>query len=326
MQSHRCDFAWRELLRDLAWTLAPVALFAIAMHAGVLTSLWPRPRPAFDTERTVLLHQADACRKAESAEVLLLGDSSCLMDVSARRLSERLGRPVLNLGTFSFLDLNAHALFLKEYVQHHPTPPRAVVLLLHPEALRRLSSDGFYLGALTNYWARREHYVGQTPSDRASRWMGVEIFRERFLGRLPVPLPGAYGQRYGFSRDLEMFMNLERGSLIDPEQVSFTGNAEYRLAATLEKASRAFRAAVPSPTKLIVGITPAPAEFAGPRYPARQAQFLRAWGTMLSADVLLTRLPATLPDRAFARTTHLRGSEIPAYTDALATELERAVP
>src|SRR6185503_3454767 len=193
MQSHRCDFAWRELLRDLAWTLAPVALFAIAMHAGVLTSLWPRPRPAFDTERTVLLHQADACRKAESAEVLLLGDSSCLMDVSARRLSERLGRPVLNLGTFSFLDLNAHALFLKEYVQHHPTPPRAVVLLLHPEALRRLSSDGFYLGALTNYWARREHYVGQTPSDRASRWMGVEIFRERFLGRLPVPLPGAYG-------------------------------------------------------------------------------------------------------------------------------------
>src|SRR5215510_5549239 len=136
MQSHRCEFSWRELWRELAWSLAPVGLFAVALHVGVQTSMWPRPRPTFDTERTVLLHQADACRKADPVEVLLLGDSSCMMNVSARRLSERLGRPVLNLGTFSFLDLNAHALFLKEYVQHHSVPPRAIVLLLHPDALR----------------------------------------------------------------------------------------------------------------------------------------------------------------------------------------------
>src|SRR5262245_3150614 len=151
------------------------------------------------------------------------------MNVSARRLSERLNRPVLNLGTFSFLDLNAQALLLKEYVQHHPTPPRAVVVLLHPEALRRLSSDAYYLAVLTNYWAGREHYAGPTVSDQATRWLGVEIFRhtgptvsdqatrwlgveifrQRLLSQLPAPLPGAYGQRYGFSTDLEKFMDRE---------------------------------------------------------------------------------------------------------------------
>lgn len=326
MQSHRCEFAWRDLLRELAWSLVPVGLFALAMHAGVLASLWPSPRPTFDTERTVLLHQADACRnKSAAADVLLLGDSSCLMNISARRLSERLGRPALNLGTFSFLDLNAHALFLKEYVQHHPTPPRAVVLLLHPESLRRLSSDSYYLAALTNYWAGREHYATPGLSDQTARWLGVGIFRERFLGQLPAPLPGAYGKRYGFTWNLEGFMEEEQGSLIDPEQVPFNGNAEYRLASTLEKASRAFRAAVPPGTKLIAGITPAPAGFAGPRYPARQAELLRAWGKMLSADILLTRLTPTLPDRAFARTTHLLETEIQAYTDTLAAALEPAL-
>ena len=322
MQSHRGDFQTADLLRNVGWSLIPVAAFVLALHVGARGSFWPPPRPALDTERTVLFHQADACRSTNQAEVLLLGDSSCLMNVSARLLEERLRRPVLNLGTFSFLDLQAQSLFLREFNRHQANPPRVVVLLQHPEALRRLGSDNYYVATLTNYWAGRDYCEPESLAGRLSCWLGLEIFNGRLRSRLPMPLPGAYGRRYGFNKDLEQFMSREKGSAVDPEQISLSGNPEFRLAATLERASRAFRAAVPAGTKLIAGITPVPARFAGPRYVTRQAELLRAWGQMLQADLILTNLPPALPDHAFARTTHLREDEIPAYTESLAAALE----
>ncbi|HXI50644.1 MAG TPA: hypothetical protein VNH84_04050 [Candidatus Saccharimonadales bacterium] len=320
--SHRYEFRSADVLRLLGGSLLPVVGFALAMHAGARWSWWPKPRPALDTERTVLLHQADAARDPGHADVVLVGDSSCLMNVSARRLGEKLARPVLNLATFSFLDLNAHRLLLEEFNRHHPTPPRAIVLLMHPEALRRLDSEPYYLAALTNYLAGSD----QTRTDpTAGEVLGVEICRGRLLARaLPAPLGGAYGRRYGFSPDLEAFMKAERGSLIDPEPQPFSGVPEYRLAPTLEKASRAFRSALRPGVRLWVGMTPVPQGFAGADYPARRDQLLRAWGEWLGASVLLSELPATLPDSAFVRTTHLREEAAGDYTDRLATLLKPA--
>src|SRR5512139_2493057 len=99
MRSHVHEYSPVDLLRVLAWPLVPVAVFAAAMHLGTWARLWPAPRPALDVDRTVLIHQAEVARSAQDAEIVLLGDSSCLMDVSARQLAEELGRPVLNLGT-----------------------------------------------------------------------------------------------------------------------------------------------------------------------------------------------------------------------------------
>src|SRR5882672_5615067 len=151
MKSHVCEFSPKDLLRFAGLPLFPLALFAIAMHLGAKLNLLPAPRPTLDTDRTILVHQAEASHSSHDAEVLLLGDSSCLMDVSARQLTEQTGRPALNLGTFSFLDLNAHALLLRNYAQANPNRLRAVVLLMHPESLRRLGPGHFYLSALTNY-------------------------------------------------------------------------------------------------------------------------------------------------------------------------------
>ena len=323
MKSHVCEFAPKDLLRLAGLPLLPLVIFAVAMHLAARVHLLPAPRPTLDTERAILIHQAEASRSPQDAEVLLLGDSSCLMDVSARQLTEQLGHPALNLGTFSFLDLNAHAIFLREYVRANPSRLRAVVLLMHPESLRRLSSEPYYFNVLTNFLGRHDHCQTETALGQASCLLGVEIFQGRILARaLPVPLPGAYGRRYGFTRDLESFLSRERGSAIDPDAKPFEGAAEYRLAPTLERASRNFRAAAPPGVKLFVGITPTPQRFAGPRYPELQTDLLRQWSQWLQADTALTNLPPTLPDDSFVRTTHLKESVIPRYTEQLAGALK----
>jgi hypothetical protein len=79
---------------------------------------------------------------------------------------------------------------------------------------------------------------------------------------------------------------------------------------------------VPPGAKLLVGITPAPERFAGPRHLQLHASLLRQWSEWLRADAALTNLSATLPDDSFARTTHLKESFIPRYTEQLAAALQ----
>jgi len=229
---------------------------------------------------------------------------------------------VLNLGTFSFLDVNAHASMLRQYAQANPGKLRAVVLLMHAESLRRLSAEPYYVETLESFWAGQDHFTTETIAGQVNRALGVDIFKGRLLSRaLPLPLGGAYGHRYGFTSDLESALTAESGSAIDPDPQPLTGTAEYRLAPTLEKASRNLRSAVPPAVTLFVGITPAPERFAGTAYPAQQAAMLRQWADWLGATAL-TNLPPTLPDSSFVRTTHLSENVIPAYTRSLAKAME----
>lgn len=327
MKSYTCEFTPRDLLRLVGWPIVPLALCAAALHLGARSNLLPAPRPTLDTERTILIHQADAARQPRDAELLLLGDSSCLMDVSARQLGEQLKRPALSLATFSYLDLNAHATMLREFTKANPSRLRAVVLLMNAESLRRVSPEPYYVSTLTNYWAGRDSPPPATFGGQLAWTLGTDLFKGRLLARaLPLPLDGAYGRRYGFTRDLETFLDREHGSAIDPEQQLFAGNAEYRLAPTVERASRAFRAAVPPGAKLFVGITPLPARFAGGRYPGVHTNLLAQWSQWLGAEVVLRELPATLPDASFARTTHLRETVVPDYTAGLAAALRPHLP
>ena len=82
MRSHNCNFQWRDLVRLALPSLVPLAVFAALMHGAAALGLLPAPRPALDTDRTILIHQVEASRARQEAEVVLIGDSSCLMDVS----------------------------------------------------------------------------------------------------------------------------------------------------------------------------------------------------------------------------------------------------
>src|SRR5207245_55813 len=103
MNSDEYDFRPAELARLGAMPLVPMVIFALVMHAGTFAHLWPAPHPEFDVDQTILIHQAEASRGPCDADILFVGDSSCLMNFSARRLEELLpGHRVLNLGTLSY--------------------------------------------------------------------------------------------------------------------------------------------------------------------------------------------------------------------------------
>ena len=323
VKSHTCEFEWKDLLLLAAGPLAPVALFALLMHGGAHLHLLPPPRPTLDTDRTIIIHQAQTSRAASTAEILLLGDSSCLMDVSAKELSARLGRPVLNLGTLSYLDPGAHARLLREFAAANPGRLRTVVLLMHPEALRRAGSEPYQLNVLTNYLAARDHFRTETTAGQISCLLGVDTFAGRVLSRVrPSPLGGAYGRQYGFTADLESYMTANLGSAFEPDSVPLSGSAEYRLSPAMKTAANEFRAALPSGAKLLVGLTPAPEKFAGAAFPTQQRELIQQWGDWLGADALLDGLPAALPDEQFARATHLKPSAVAAYTENLAQAIQ----
>jgi hypothetical protein len=319
MRSHTYHFQTADLMRMLALPLVPLLAFAVFMHVGARLHLLPKPRPNLDVDRTILIQKVEASGSRSDAKVVLIGDSSCLMDVSAPQLSGQLGQPVLNLGTLSYLDLEAHATLLKRFFAANPNQLKAVVLLLHPEGLRRPAPEPYHTKFLQSFLAGEDHIVRQN----VPHWVGLEIFRARLLSRvLPTPLGGAYGRFYGFSSDLEKYLTQNKGSAVDPDPRSFQGNAEYRLAPQLETKSRTFKAALPPGVRLFVAITPAPAGFVNRNYAELHRQMLRQWRGWLEADVALEELPAVLRDELFAKTTHLNEIGAETYTTLLARALQ----
>jgi hypothetical protein len=323
MRSHNYDFQIRDVFQIIGPTLIPVALFAVLMHLGARLHLLPKPRPILDVDRTILTHKIEASQSRSDAEIVLIGDSSCLMDIDARRLTQELGKPVLNLGTLSYLGLESQAALLHEFLSRNESRVKAVVLLMHPEALRLVSPGPYHTRFLESQMSGEDFFLPTRLRDYVSHFLGFEIFRGRLLARIiPAPLGGPFGRRYGFSSDLEKYLTEHRGSALEPDRQKLTGSAEYRLAPQFQNASRTFRSAVPSNIKLLVGITPVPERFAGRHYPQTREQLLIQWQSWLHSDALLTNLPPTLPDLFFAKTTHLSEAGVRIYTSDLAHKLQ----
>ncbi|MCF7765664.1 MAG: hypothetical protein K9N62_18490 [Verrucomicrobia bacterium] len=325
MKSHvyqvdRRTLAW-AILQPILW----VCGFGLVLQAGTRFGALPPPTPTLDADRTILVNKAVASRAPGSAEVVLIGDSSCMMDVSARGLGEALpGRPqVLNLGTLSFLDLPAMATLVRRYEEANPGRMKTLVLLMHPEALRRPGPSEYHVEVLRRFFAGSDFCspIGFRPIC----WLGREVFHGRIWSRLVAnPIQGNLSVRYRFTSDLDRELRREAGSLIDPGVFNgalVRGNAEYRLANTLEAACGIFKSALPNGARLVVGMTPAPEGFVAPDFAATHARMLAQLARWLEADASLDSLPATLPDSAFASVTHLNEVGREAYTTALARAL-----
>lgn len=307
-----------EWVRVLTAPFLPLALFAAVLHGGHRLSLWPAPRPALDIDRTILIHQIEASRRTDPVEVILIGDSSCLMDVDALRLARVSGMSCLNLATISYLDLDHHRRLAESYLRSNPGHPRIVILLMHPESLRRAGADDVVARFFDSYLAGEPVPWRHTFLDRLEGWLGLDLWRDRFLARaVPNPLPGAFGTRYGFTSQLEDYLTQHRGSLVDPTRSEPSGNPEYSLHPALEAKSMRLRRALPDRVKLVVGITPVPEGFPHADYEAVRRTMLAQWSAWSGADAVPRDLPPTLPAAWFATTTHLNETGTRQFTDRL---------
>ncbi len=326
MKSHQYLITRALVARLLFTWLAPVLVLALLLRVGAWANLLPQPWPALDVERTILTHQALASKIPQPADVLFIGDSSCLMNVRGAEL-ERVcqgGHRCLNLGTFSYVGFNGFASMLSRYAEANPGRVRTVVLLVHPQMLRVADPVPEYLLFLSDYYAAADHIDPTSFHSQLCALLGLNILQGRLLSRLPVALPHQYGRSYGFNLNLAAYMDQNRGSAADPHRYvpgPGQGNAEYRLSPALEPVAMGFKAALPVGASLVVGLTPIPESFAPEQYPQRYSELLGHWAQWLGADLVLTNAPATLPDAYFASPTHLNAQGAAHYSRLVAQDL-----
>jgi hypothetical protein len=274
MKSHEYVFGPGDLGRLLASLAVPVIVFAVILRLGAVSGVLPRPWPVLDLEHTVLTHQALASQTPGKSDILLIGDSSCLMNVSTSQLEERYGgtHSAVNLGTFMYLGFYGYAALLSRYTTVNPGRLRKIVVIVHPEMLRGVKPIPQYYQFVSSVYSGDEYGDSDSPLGQLRGLFGLDIFQSRILSRMPLPLPKEYGRFYGFNLDLYAFMDRHHGSAVDPHHYQPSagqGNAEYRLASTLETGCKAFRAAVPTDVKLVVALSPIPESFAPTNYATR---------------------------------------------------------
>ena len=326
MLSHRCSFRLADLIPTIGGPAASLALIACGLHLAARFGWLPAPRPSLDMDRAILVAQADRSRDPDSiAALALIGDSSCLMNVDAPRLEARLQTSAQNLGTLSFLDPPSFASLLNAYVDAHEKAPDRVLLLVHPEFLRRAAPSPAHVAALWDYLNAEDNAYAVGPAALADAVLGAHIVRGRLLGRLPQPLLGPdFRSYYGFTVNLERHMNARRGSAYDPRRLKpedLRGSARYRLSPRMARELPAIREALPEGAQLVVGLTPVPKSFAPPGYEDIYQTLLKELAVHAQADAALVRLPAVLEDGSFANRTHLRPAATERYTGLLARAL-----
>ena len=325
--SHSCTYSLKEAARRFTAPLLGIAVLLAVLHGARLLNLLPVPVAA-DLERTILASKVKLASHTQPTPIVLVGDSSCMMNADALALSRNLGSEVLNLGTFSHLDLSAHAALLRRRLESSTPAPRDILLLLHPSALKRSSSEPGFERFLASR-LQGDPILAESPSRHpVEAVLGGAFLRERLLQPwIPSLLRKEFAVAYGTTWNIQRRLDQQSGSLIDPTRFdaeSLRGRYEFALGNGLEAASREFRKAVPPNCRLWVGLTPVPESLALPGHADQVAGLQMTLTDWLAPAIGLTNLPTTLPDTLFATATHLNSQGVTTWTETLAREIKQA--
>jgi hypothetical protein len=273
--------------------------------------------------------QIDRAGTIDAPEVLILGDSSALMNIDPILLGHLLGRRVETLATVAYAGPRGMAALL-DRLANRGLRPGLILLTMHSAGLARKPE-----------WSTWTERVVRGPPDRQ---VETNLLRGA-LGKLNDlvsttiyrPLEGAYGSYYGGLMDFERFVRLHHGGAVDPRPRSRDGDTPVK---ALEwccsfEISEHFRAELPAlrtalgrhpgvPVRLLV--SPLPKRWATPLGRANRSsatnEILAGLGLDLSA---LIDSPEYLPGADFAAPTHLHESAVPVFTRLLGQKLDESV-
>ena len=345
MKSHTYTFGLKELARLLGLPLGTLLIFAMVMHGAKRLGWLPEERATLDMEKIVVERQIKASRSWNAADLLLIGDSTCLMDFTTDELErDTLPRRAYDLGTFSPRGLTGFAALLRDYATTNAPRLRTVVLLVCPEMLRSIDypppspptprhpippAIKAQMRELQEAAERMKRRLERSWLDEAAPWIGLDVFKSRVLNRLlESPLFGSDGQFYGFPAGLRDYMHQHHGSVVlTYEESEHKGGsppfiAPYFVSEGFKLQCKFFREAVPSNVSLFVGITPADRNRVQSDYPQTYRQMLEELSKVLHPDVVLTNLPPTMPSHLFADVMHLNELGAREYTRRLAKSLK----
>lgn len=322
MNSHQYDFDAKWLCHKLGLVLVFLVFGAVVLRMAA--PYLPSSRNTWDMDRTIMAHQADAASQVNDADILLIGDSSCLMNIDASIVSEQLDAKVLNLGTVSFLNIEMFGALLSRYFETATHLPSTVVLVTHPDFLRRSSPSRSHVDWLKLYLDGKEDTSRKRTWKSLNQWLGSGIIQGRLARILPRPLSVEFGKQFGFTKDLETYMDHHGGSALDPRSLDASklrGSREYRISTPNQKAALEFAQIIPPDVNLYVALSPLPQGFADQNLITKLEKLITEWGTLMHAEKVLTSLPISMPDDQFASKTHINPDAVDQYSKGFSNAL-----
>ncbi|MEN9675071.1 MAG: hypothetical protein RIS76_967 [Verrucomicrobiota bacterium] len=306
LPSHVYELREAGIVGNLVGTLGAVLAIGIVVSFFVRSPLAPKPPFSSDPDSTIIATKVALARNSPAAQVGLVGDSSCLMDLDVAALESVSQLTVVNLGTLSYLSLDSFGVLAGEFSQGKETP--RIVLVVHPDCLRILSPSPAHRAILDSALGSGRAAMLQTH-ETLSAYLGFDEFRVRVSDHwIPHPLKGAFGNRYGFTADLRDSLIHRKGTMDESARFDAHANhasAEYRLAPRIESECREFRSKLPERTRIRVIVTPVPQSHALKSHEKKMREMQSQLEDWLGAEKPSFDLPLVMPDADFGTVTHL---------------------
>ncbi len=312
---------------------AILPLLVLVLIVLCVFSVWNIHSPTYSRDKepqfidVLISTQIDRAETIPSADILIVGDSSGLMDIRPILLSQIIDRKVESLATVAYAGPRGIASILDRLSARH-IEPQVVILVLHAAALPKLKEWSSWTDRIVHGPPKRaiEMNLFQGALGKMNDLVSPFVFR---------PLEGAYGSYYGDSSNFEAFIRQNHGGAIEPRPREASDDSpvsKLDWCCSFEM-SDIFRSEIPilrkslskfPNAKVWLLISPLPSRWATPQERANRAfaisELLR--GLRLRKSVILDT-PAYWPSREFSVPTHLYESAAPRFTRLLANELTK---
>ncbi|GEM_PF-1387592 len=325
--SHDFLYSGADIARVLLASLGGFIAVVLLLHAFNMLGWLPKPVRVEGTEQAMIRRRMLMAKSDAPAAILIVGDSSSAISVKAPLLSELLpGRPaVLNQGLFMFLNFAVYADAATQFIDRHPGQVKMVVMIVTMQKLQvwRTGESGF--GRL---WQQLTADAEPPAThDDVHRWLAIPLARETMFNRqLPFVAYGRAERFYGDSCRLKRQFDDYDGTMFTPGWFDRPNNASDYSWSFIDPVR--MEAELPHPTfardiVFVLGLAPVPESVAGTGFGATRNTLLAELGAIMQPDVLLTNLPATMPDGLFATLNHLNPRGAERFTRLLADELSK---
>lgn len=321
-QSHQTQFGLVDITRVTGPTLLALIGVIILLHGLDRLDWAPKPRPLQTMDEVVFEHRRSVARSS-TADVLIIGDSSSAIDVEAPLLESLLpgASDVANQGLLMGLPLPLYAEPAAGIVSRRTPHPTHVVLLLTPRFLTREISSPYHV----RLWRQLEDQRNVTDDQNYPVWTSLEIARERLvIPMLPWSTHGRAGVFLPYVRISQDHIVEHQGSRYDVGWYNPPPGErlnDWTIRPVYLQEARRMREVLEEDAVLYVGLTPLPESAVAPGFKPLRDQMLLQLNASLGADVVLTNLPATLPNGFCATEVHLNRRGAAYYTGLLAGEL-----
>jgi len=257
----------------------------------------------------IVLEQLKRATTVVRPDVVLIGDSSCLMDVDAQRLSAGLGRSAESLCTLAYVGPDGYAQLLSKLIERDASPRLVVVIL---------NQAGFQRDASWDSWPAFVKNGGIFPAPRVQfPQSALDYIRLDLVERAVYrPLPGRYATYYGGDLQLSRYIATHRGSAVDPNTGMQPGSAvDYSMNQQFTQALASLAAVVRQigAARVLLMISSAPDGTLTPESELQRAETAKRIAAILGLpenNILDT--PASMPNAFFSTVTHLnrRGRQV----------------